>query len=117
MQEPSWLILSALDPIHALAGIEIIRKVEGFYQNAGYPHRHLDPSTLHYALRRMEEDGLVRCEGQQETEVPGPWGTTRLAPRAVYVITGLGSEALSRRAQLQKAALGRRLQVPQFGSV
>ena len=121
MQEPSWLILSALDATHAQAGIEIIRKVEGFYENAGYPHRRLDPSTLHYALRRMEQDGLVRCEGQQETDVPGPRGRTRREPRAVYVISGLGSQALIRRVQLetirQKAALGDRLQVPQFGSV
>jgi hypothetical protein len=65
----------------------------------------------------MEEDGLVRCEGRQEIEVPGPWGSKRREPRAVYVITGLGSHALSRRAQLQKAALGDRWQVPQLGSV
>jgi len=100
MGEPSWLILRALDPSQGIAGIQIIQRVEDVLQRANYPYQHLDPATLHYALKRMQDDGLVRCEGEQETDVPGPHGTHRRARRPVYVITGLGSSILQRRVAL-----------------
>jgi DNA-binding PadR family transcriptional regulator len=103
MQDASWLILSALDPARPLHGIEIIRRVEAVYAEAGYPQRHLDPSTLHYGLKRMIDDGLVRREGEREVDVPGPRGTTRREPRAVYTITGEGRRALALRDQLELA--------------
>jgi len=103
MQDASWLILSALDPVHPLPGIDIIRRVEAIYADAGYPQRHLDASTLHYAFKRMADDGLVRREGEREVDVPGPRATTRREPRAVFVITGEGQRALALRDQLEAA--------------
>jgi DNA-binding PadR family transcriptional regulator len=104
MGEPSWLILQALDSSRALPGIEIIRRVERLLHDVDYPFTRLDPSTLHYALKRMEEDGLVKCEGRREVDVPGPRGTTRRETRSVYKIMGLGTQALSRRARLVEAS-------------
>lgn len=103
MQDASWLILSALDPVRPLPGIEIIRRVEAIYTEAGYPQRHLDPSTLHYGFKRMADDGLVRRVGEREVDVPGPHGSTRREPRAVFVITGEGQRALVLRDQLETA--------------
>ena len=58
----------------------------------------------------MDDDGLIRGEGDREVEVPGPRGTIRRAMRPVYVITGLGEVALARRRRLEtlptSAALG-----------
>ena len=116
MGEPSWHILRVLNPVDPMPGIEIIRRVETLLTAADYPYKRLDPSTLHYALKRMAEDGLVRCEGQQEVDVPGPRGTSRRELRPVYVITGLGAEVLNRRRLLEaivpRAALPARLQRP-----
>lgn len=103
MQDASWFILSALDPVHPLPGIEIIRRVESIYADAGYPWRHLDPSTLHYGLKRMTDDGLVRRDGEREVDVPGPHSTTRRESRAVFVITGEGQRALVLRDRLEVA--------------
>lgn len=103
MQDASWFILSALDPGRPLPGIEIIRRVEEVYAAAGVPRRRLDPSTLHYGLKRMAEDGLVRRDGEREVEVPGPRGTTRREMRAVFVITGEGQRALALRDRLEVA--------------
>jgi DNA-binding PadR family transcriptional regulator len=100
MQEPSWAILSALDPTHARPGIELLDLVEAMYRASDYPRRRLDPSTLHYALRRMEQDGLVTCDGEREVEVPGPWETRIRQTRPVYRITGYGQMALDRHARL-----------------
>jgi DNA-binding PadR family transcriptional regulator len=100
MQEPSWAILSALDPTHARPGIEILDRVEAMYRASDYPRRRLDPSTLHYALRRMEQDGLVTCDGEREVDVPGPWETKSRQVRPVYRITGYGRMALDRHARL-----------------
>lgn len=101
MGEPSWLILRVLNPADAIPGIKIIRRVEDLLEAAVYPYKRLDPSTLHYALKRMAEDGLVHCEGHRDVEVPGPRGTVRRESRPVYVITGLGAEALDRRRLLE----------------
>jgi DNA-binding PadR family transcriptional regulator len=109
MGEQSWWILAALEPVNAQPGIEIIRRVECWLAAADYPTKTLDPSTLHYALKRMEEDGLVENRGRRVVDVPGPRGTTRQEPRSVYVITGLGERALARRRKLdaQVARSGR----------
>ena len=103
MGEQSWLILSVLEPVNPLPGIEILRRVERLLEVADYPTKTLDPSTLHYALKRMEDDGLVRNEGQREVEVPGPRGTKRREPRAVYTMTGLGAQVLERKRRLDAA--------------
>jgi DNA-binding PadR family transcriptional regulator len=113
MQDASWLILSALDPARPLPGIEIIKRVEAVYAEAGYPQRHLDPSTLHYGLKRMTDDGLVRREGERDVDVPGPRGASRRESRAVFVITGEGQRALALREQLEMA---RRRAVFGFGA-
>ena len=109
MGEPSWLILRVLSPVDAIPGIEIIRRVERLLEAADYPFKRLDPSTLHYALKRMEDDGLVRCQGQEEVDVPGPRGTTRRDARSVYLTTALGADAIDRKqileALAQRAAL------------
>ena len=104
MGEPSWLILSVLEPVNAIPGIEIIRRVEDLYKASDYPTKRLDPSTLHYALKRMEEDGLVEQVGQREVDVPGPRGTSRRDVRTVYVMTGLGAQVLDRHRRLEAAA-------------
>lgn len=104
MQDPSWLILRALHPTQARAGIEIIRRVEDFYRASGYPQRTLDPSTFHHGMKRMGDDGLVECVGKQEVDVPGPWKTTQRQMRSVFVITGLGMRALQLRARLEAVA-------------
>ncbi len=105
MGDQSWLILNALSSSHEpLPGIAIIRRVEAYLSAASGLPETLDPSTLHYSLERMEDDGLVRCEGEREVQVPGPRGTTRRAMRAVYKITGLGSLALAQHDALHEAA-------------
>jgi len=110
MGEPSWFILGVLghqaDPI---PGLRIIQQVNTLLQEADYPHKDLGPNTLHYALRRMEEDGLVRCAGRANVDVPGSWGSTRTEPRPIYVITGQGRAALERRRALDHALERRRL--------
>ncbi len=103
MQDASWFILSVLDPVQSLPGIEIIRRVESIYTDAGYPQRRLDPSTLHYGLKRMTDDGLVRRDGEREVDVPGPHNTMRRELRAVFVITGEGQRALALRDRLEAA--------------
>jgi len=112
MGEPSWLILAALGPAQPLPGVEILRRVEALLAEAAYPTTHLDPSTLHYALKRMEEDGLVHCPGTRDVTVPGPRGTTRREHRAVYVITGRGAQALEHHRRLS-AAVERYARTPQ----
>lgn len=107
MGEPSWLILRALDPSEPMPGIEIIRQVEEWLHQANYAYKRLDPSTLHYALKRMEEDGLVECAGWREVDVPGPRGATRRERRPVYVITGAGLRALSGKDLLDQVARSR----------
>lgn len=102
MGEPSWWILSALDPTTPLPGIEIIRQVEDLLRRADYPHTRLDPSTLHYALQRMIDDGLVRHEGKRIVEIARASGTPAKRSRDVYTITGLGMRALARRQSLSQ---------------
>src|SRR5215212_8406979 len=97
MGQPSWLILAVLDPVRPLPGTEIIDRVEDLLARADYPMKTLDPSTLHYGLKRMIDDGLVAHQGRREVDVPGPHGTKRRALRDVYVITGTGHEVLDRK--------------------
>jgi DNA-binding PadR family transcriptional regulator len=104
MGEPSWLVLRVLDPHRGIPGIEILRRVDDVLEAAGYPMRRLEPSTLHYALKRMEEDGFVRATGPVEVDVPGPRGSSRRAPRLVYQLTGLGAMALERRRTVDALA-------------
>jgi DNA-binding PadR family transcriptional regulator len=103
MGTPSFLILAVLEPNVGLAGTQIIDRAECLLAASGYPTRTLDPATLHYALKRMEDDGLVACQGKQEVDVPGPHGTKRRELRSVYVITGLGSRVLQHKCRLDAA--------------
>jgi len=102
MGDPSWWILAALDPVEARPGIAILERVEENLRLSGYPQTELDPSTLHYALRRMREDELVQEVGKRLVEVPGPRGSTRMEERPVYKMTGLGARALKARWQLEQ---------------
>ena len=115
MGDASWLILRVLHPHQGRHGIEIIRQAESLLEAADYPYKHFDPSTLHYALKRMQDDGLVACTGEQMVEVPGPHGTTRQDLRPVYVITGLGLRAIQHRQRLD-AAVQRAAWTPQGAS-
>jgi DNA-binding PadR family transcriptional regulator len=103
MGEPSWLVLEVLTAGQAIPGIEILRRANELLQTSNYPATRLDPSTLHYALQRMQEDGLVQQRGEREVQVPGPRGSTRAELRPVYAIAALGEQALSRRHALQAA--------------
>ena len=100
MGEPSWLVLQVLEPDDAIPAVEIIRRVERLLTAADYPRKHLDPSTLHYALRRMEDDGMINCEGRREVDVPSPRGGTRREIRPVYSITEVGVEMLRYKRKL-----------------
>jgi DNA-binding PadR family transcriptional regulator len=107
MGEQAWQILYALHAVFlrlgaAVPGFLILEEVEQGYAESDYPVRRLDPSTLHYALERMEEDGLIKTEAEQAVDVPGPHGSTVRRLRPVYSLTGLGAEALSRRAAYER---------------
>ncbi len=105
MGEPSWLILRALyGSLGPIPGIEIIQRVEDYLVQADWPYKELEASTLHYALRRMEDDGFVRRQGERDVDVPGPRGSTRREKRVVYAITGLGSQAVTRRDVLDRVS-------------
>jgi len=104
--QPSWLILAALDPAHPLAGTQIIDRVETLLTRAEFPQRTLDPSTLHYALKRLGDDGLVKALGKREVDVPGPHGTTHRALRDVYVLSGEGLRARAAKARLDTIVQG-----------
>ena len=105
MGEPSWLLLRVLDPSQPIPAIEMIRRVQVILTTADYPQKRLDPSTVHYALKRMEAAGLIQARGRQEVDVPGPRGGVRREERSVYVISGLGSRVLRSRDRLE--AIGR----------
>jgi DNA-binding PadR family transcriptional regulator len=110
MGEPSWFILNVLShQAEPIPGLRIIQHVNTLLQEADYPHKDLGANTLHYALRRMEEDGIVSCTGHANVEVPGPWGTTRTESRPVYAITAAGRAVLARRYALDQAVARRRL--------
>jgi hypothetical protein len=96
MGEPSWWILSVLDPIDGKAGIAIIRAVEEALHRAGSPVKRLDPSTLHRAIARMEKLELVRRLPDELVEVHVGHGAIRLEPRPVWIITGDGQVVFSR---------------------
>src|SRR5690242_2965918 len=101
MGEPSWLILRALSTTpDAVPGFEIIREVGRMLEAADYPYKSMDPSTLHYALKRLQQAGVVRCEGVAEVDVPTGHGSTKREPRPVYRITGVGERALATRDRL-----------------
>ena len=68
MGEQSWWILRVLSPTEAIPGIEIIGRVQRLLTAADYPTKRLDPATLHYALKRMQDDGLIRYESEREVE-------------------------------------------------
>jgi hypothetical protein len=89
-----------------LAPIQIFRQVERALRSADSPITRLDPGTLHYAIPRMEELGVIAPAGEREVEVPVGHGAVRKEKRLVWVITGLGEVALARRARVQRA-LGR----------
>jgi hypothetical protein len=112
MGEPSWHILRVLSLSEALPGFEIINRVESLLRSVNFPYHRLDPSTLHHALKRMMDDGLVRCPGDREVEVPGPRGTTRRASRAVYLLTGFGAAVRARKAELDTELADRVLAPP-----
>jgi DNA-binding PadR family transcriptional regulator len=106
MGEISWLFLYVLHPTEGKPAIRILLDAEDLLKEA-HREREIDPSTLHYALKRMEQDGLVQQAGQEQVTVPGGRGGSRREMRTVYVITQLGQEALRRHALLNRAALSR----------
>lgn len=103
MNTPSWLLLASLDPQTPLPATQLMDRMEQRLAQAGLPDEPIDPSTVHYALKRMIDDGLVLHRGKHEVDVPGPYGTTHRALRDVYLITGTGQAALRRKRQLDLA--------------
>lgn len=102
MGEASYHILQVLNPAKGIPGIEILRRLEEDYREAGYPDSRVDPTTVLYAIKRMEKDGLVRNAGEELVDVRGPRGVIRPEMRPVYVITGLGQNVLDLRARLDQ---------------
>lgn len=112
MGEPSWWVLMTLATnSEGLAPFQIIRHVQQALGQTRSPITRLDPGTLHYALRRMEELGVIEAAGERVVEVPVGHGATKLEARPVWAITALGELALKRREQMQRA-LGRPLLRP-----
>jgi DNA-binding PadR family transcriptional regulator len=117
--EPSWWILATLHPTEPKPALSIVRDVEDRLRGAEYPNARLDPSTLHYALRRMLEDGLVARLPDREVDVPGPHGTTRRELRPVWIITNAGVEMLRHRHRVTEAmrpAFDLRASAPHLGT-
>ena len=112
MGEVSWLFLRVLHPTEAKPAIRILMEAEQLLADAGRG-REIDPSTLHYALKRMEQDGLVRQDGRQQVPVPGGRGGFRSEERTVFVITQQVQEALARHDRLHEIAK-RRYALPGF---
>lgn len=97
MGKPSELILRVLvNAVEPLPGFEISRRVARIFEDAGLPYRRLDASTLHYALTRMVDDGLVERKGRRQVDVPAPHGKTYPEEREVYAATGLGVQTMVR---------------------
>ncbi|MSQ10041.1 MAG: hypothetical protein EXR52_03440 [Dehalococcoidia bacterium] len=67
MGEPSWLVLRALQLLHSPTRVALSRQI-ATTQTAVDPSegKAIDPSTLHYALKRMIADGIV-----EELAAPG----------------------------------------------
>jgi len=117
MGEPSWWVLSALaaNP-EGLAPFQIVRHVQQVLRTADYPIKRLDPGTLHYALSRLEELGVIESAGERDLNVPIGHGAMRTEKRPVWAITALGGLALARRARMQRA-LARPILRPGMGSI
>lgn len=86
-----------------LPATQLMDRMEQRLAQAGLPDEPIDPSTVHYALKRMIDDGLVLHRGKHEVDVPGPYGTTHRALRDVYLITGTGQAALRRKRQARSS--------------
>jgi hypothetical protein len=104
MGEPSWLVLRALQLLGGGTRVEVTRQVAALQLALGAGERELDPSTLHYALKRMLAEGLI-AEGRRLTEgelsgrvVAEPAAVYRTGrTRPTYVLTALGIQLLQSR--------------------
>jgi DNA-binding PadR family transcriptional regulator len=107
MGEPSWLMLGVIcqKPGEAIPSIEVIRRVEKVYQISDYPVKKIDPSTVHYAMKRMLNDGVLNSEQVDKIEIPGPHGSKHWENRPLYAVTPLGSEMWQRRTALITALI------------
>lgn len=74
------LLPQVLEPGEALPGYQIIQRIE---RREG---KSVDPSTLHYAMARLEERGLMAWV-KREVDVPGPLGTIRRETRYLHYVT------------------------------
>jgi len=105
MGDPSWWVLAALSHHpDGLAPFQIIHSVQTWLKESDYPVKRLDPGTLHYAIPRMEELGVVEFAGQREVDVPVGHGATKREKRPVWKIAALGEVALARRARFEQIA-------------
>lgn len=102
LADPSWLMLGVLMDGQAVPGFTIIHRVEQLYIESNYPIKTIDPSTVHYAIKRMMEIGVISSPGIEIVNVRGPHGSTRQEPRSLYQITDLGREAMMRRFEITK---------------
>jgi len=105
MGEPSWWLLTALsNHPEGLAPFQMIHQVQDWLKQSNYPVQRLDPGTVHYAIPRMEELGVIEFAGEQEVDVPVGRGATKPDKRPVWKLSALGEVALAHRARFEQVA-------------
>lgn len=105
MGEPSWLILNALQALRTASRVMLTRQVAAVQASRSVGATPLDPSTLHYALKRMLSDGIleevaeeeITAQGQRIAEARVAYRTKSHRPH--YGLTPLGQQLLAARRQ------------------
>ncbi len=104
MGEPSWLVLRALQLMNRATRVALSRQIATAQTSADTTEgKAIDPSTLHYALKRMIADGIV----EELSALGTPESGTMVAEatvsyrtrgyRPTYALTLLGRQLLHLR--------------------
>jgi len=103
MGEPSWLILRAIQQLGRASRSAITKQVRASLAVAGAQTSNLDPSTLHYALQRMEADGIIATLGEESAPLvhgvaePAVAYHTGKRPAPSFALTPVGTMLLAMR--------------------